>query len=247
MKKSLIIIFAVFMLGTITSCDVSGSDSNTEGVPSTPGTPDTPIDVNEYTITFHSNNGQTETSTQTVLKESSFILTANSFTKNGYGFTGWSKVKDSGIIDYVNQEEITSITNNINLYANWEFGDTQNPIMTKVEQLTRDINTSETAQEVKFKVWISDDVSLSRVYYKFQDPSGNDFDPGFENLNGSNFSGDKTGGVVIITQLIPSNSLVGEWSLSGIVIIDESGKSISYDKADNSIDPFSFTFTNTGN
>ena len=87
--------------------------------------------LNEYTVTFHSNNGKNETVTQDFTYTEAENLTKNSFTKevaliNGdtmtHTFLGWATEPDGAVV-YTDEEEVTNLTmidgDNIDLYAVW--------------------------------------------------------------------------------------------------------------------------------
>ncbi len=86
----------------------------------------------EFTITFES-NGSTEypvegtMTPQTVLEKTDTALTANTFTREGYNFTGWNTAADGSGTDYADKATV-NLTENTTLYAQWE----DNHSLTKV-------------------------------------------------------------------------------------------------------------------
>lgn len=72
----------------------------------------------DYTITFNANGGSGTMSALTVKKGASQKLTANSFTRSGYTFTGWNTKADGSGTSYTNGQTITP-TANLTLYAQW--------------------------------------------------------------------------------------------------------------------------------
>ena len=72
-----------------------------------------------YTITFNANGGSGTMSALTVKEGASQKLTANSFTRTGYIFTGWNTKADGSGTSYTNGQTITP-TSNLTLYAQWE-------------------------------------------------------------------------------------------------------------------------------
>jgi uncharacterized repeat protein (TIGR02543 family) len=82
---------------------------------------------NDYTVTFHANNGvdPEETTTQNFTYDPATgaegtPLNANSFTKFGFTFTGW---KDGDGVSYKNKEKVNfpvENNGNVDLYAQWK-------------------------------------------------------------------------------------------------------------------------------
>ena len=78
--------------------------------------------ANSYTVVFHANNGTADTTSQNFKYDEAQNLTANTFTKEGYTFKGWSE-SSGGDVKYADKVSVTNLTadNNgtINLYAVW--------------------------------------------------------------------------------------------------------------------------------
>ena len=69
-------------------------------------------------ITFNANGGEGTMGTQTVKPNEATALTANTFTRADYDFTGWNTANDGTGMAYVDKANI--ITNeNVTLYAQW--------------------------------------------------------------------------------------------------------------------------------
>ncbi len=73
---------------------------------------------NPYIITFDSNDGSGSLTYQTISCGSSSMLTANSFTRTGYSFNGWSTTS-GGSLEYNDQALYTMGPGNVTLYALW--------------------------------------------------------------------------------------------------------------------------------
>ena len=71
-----------------------------------------------FTITFNTNGGSGEMKAQTAKKGEKITLTANTFTKTGYTFSGWATSADGSGSKYEDKAQIT-LTENLTLYANW--------------------------------------------------------------------------------------------------------------------------------
>ena len=86
----------------------------------------------ELTVTFDK-NGSAEypvegtMTPQTVLEKTDTALTANTFTREGYNFTGWNTAADGSGTDYADKATV-NLTENTTLYAQWE----DNHSLTKV-------------------------------------------------------------------------------------------------------------------
>ncbi|MCL2154946.1 MAG: InlB B-repeat-containing protein, partial [Leptospirales bacterium] len=74
--------------------------------------------IPEFTIIFHKNDGNGDTYTQNAPEKTNVILKTNTFTREGYTFTGWSTTP-SGSVAYANKANYTIGTSNVNLYAVW--------------------------------------------------------------------------------------------------------------------------------
>ena len=69
-------------------------------------------------ITFDANGGKRTMGTQTVKPNEATALTANSFTRADYDFTGWNTAADGTGKDYADKANITT-NENVTLYAQW--------------------------------------------------------------------------------------------------------------------------------
>ena len=69
-------------------------------------------------ITFDANGGEGTMGTQTVKPNEATALTANSFTRADYDFTGWNTAKDGTGTAYADKANITT-NENVTLYAQW--------------------------------------------------------------------------------------------------------------------------------
>lgn len=70
-------------------------------------------------ITFNANGGKGTMGTQTVKPNEATALTANSFTRADYDFTGWNTAKDGTGTAYTDKANITT-NENVTLYAQWK-------------------------------------------------------------------------------------------------------------------------------
>jgi uncharacterized repeat protein (TIGR02543 family) len=73
------------------------------------------------TITFNSNFGTVETTTQNVTSDVSSQLNAGTFARTGYIFSGWTANADGSGTQYADSSYITTSTN-VTLYAKWVAG-----------------------------------------------------------------------------------------------------------------------------
>ena len=77
--------------------------------------------TNLNTITFNSNYGTVETSTQRVTSGASTLLNAGTFSRSGYIFSGWTANADGTGTSYADSSYITTSAD-ITLYAKWITG-----------------------------------------------------------------------------------------------------------------------------
>lgn len=78
-------------------------------------TPDT------QSITFYANNGTSTTATQTGLSNEVILLRANTFTRAGYAFAGWSRNANGDFgVDYTDKGNYTVPIQASSLYAQWK-------------------------------------------------------------------------------------------------------------------------------
>ena len=71
-----------------------------------------------YTVTFNANGGTGTMAAQTFEAGVSQAITANTFIRSGYTFTGWNTNADGSGTSYTDKQSIT-ISQNITLYAQW--------------------------------------------------------------------------------------------------------------------------------
>lgn len=75
----------------------------------------------QYTITYHSNNGEDKTDEATTANPSGYSLPDVSvfgWTKTGYGFKGWSKTVSGAIIEHISESDF--IDRHLDLHAIWQ-------------------------------------------------------------------------------------------------------------------------------
>ena len=75
--------------------------------------------INDCNITYYANNGTNNYTNQTVEYNKPFTLVENTFTKEGYLFTGWNTKSTGTGTSYDDKSELDGITNNLVLYAIW--------------------------------------------------------------------------------------------------------------------------------
>ena len=79
-------------------------------------------EINKYTVTFNANGGTGTMNSQQVSYNTSTKLSKNTFTKDGFKFTGWNTKADGTGTPYTNEQNV-SLSNNLTLYAQWSEGD----------------------------------------------------------------------------------------------------------------------------
>ena len=76
--------------------------------------------INTYYVNFNSNGGSGSMSPQGINYGASANLTANTFTKTGYSFTGWNTAANGSGTSYNNQASFGPMgTSDVTLYAQW--------------------------------------------------------------------------------------------------------------------------------
>lgn len=75
--------------------------------------------VDGYRVSFNSNGGKGTMWGQTILTGDTENLTANTFTRAGYRFTGWNTQADGSGTSYTDEQSVTDL-GNVTLYAQWE-------------------------------------------------------------------------------------------------------------------------------
>ena len=74
--------------------------------------------VQSYTVTFNANGGTGYMQPQTFRQGVSQALSANSFYRDGYTFSGWNTAANGNGVSYSNRQTIT-VNSNMTLYAQW--------------------------------------------------------------------------------------------------------------------------------
>jgi len=78
---------------------------------------------NAYTIRFLPNGAEGEMSDQAATYDTAANLNANAFTKEGFGFVGWTKGGDPATVSYTNRQQVRNIATNdgavVTLSAKW--------------------------------------------------------------------------------------------------------------------------------
>ena len=78
--------------------------------------------ANVYTVNFDANNGEGSMDSQMFTYDQAYTLEANSFTREGHTFLGWSTTK-GGAVEYVDAAEVINVAgsnNSVTLYAVWQ-------------------------------------------------------------------------------------------------------------------------------
>ena len=71
-----------------------------------------------YTVSFNANGGNGSMAAQTVTANTFTALSANSFTRSGYTFSGWNTASNGGGTAYADRASVT-LNTNLTLYAQW--------------------------------------------------------------------------------------------------------------------------------
>ena len=101
--------------------DTSGNDVDENGIIEGPITIVANMAPNQYHVVFNINNGSATTMSQTMTYDLAANLDANSFSFPGYKFDGWATSADGDKVyeDKAEVSNLTTGTDNVNLYAKW--------------------------------------------------------------------------------------------------------------------------------
>ncbi len=75
-----------------------------------------------YTLNYNANGGTGTMAAEVKVYDSSFELTANAFTNDGYTFTGWNTAADGSGTSYDDTQNVVNLTTStsVTLYAQWQ-------------------------------------------------------------------------------------------------------------------------------
>ena len=74
----------------------------------------------KHTVTFNANGGEGSMEPQVFIQGRETKLTANTFTRENYRFTGWNTKADGTGATYADEGSIIDLTEDITLYAQWQ-------------------------------------------------------------------------------------------------------------------------------
>ena len=75
----------------------------------------------KHTVTFDANGGEGSMEPQVFIQGRDTKLTANTFTRENYKFTGWNTAADGSGATYADEGAILELTGDMTLYAQWQF------------------------------------------------------------------------------------------------------------------------------
>lgn len=75
----------------------------------------------KHTVTFDANGGEGSMEPQVFIQGRDTKLTANTFTRENYKFTGWNTAEDGSGAYYADEGAILELTGDMTLYAQWQF------------------------------------------------------------------------------------------------------------------------------
>lgn len=116
---------------------------------------------NRFTATYDSNGGSGTMANSTHTYGEASKLRANTFTRSGYRFKGWS-TSSTGNVEYEDQAEVTylGITGTLNLYAVWEV-DVPQPVFYSNPKIN--LNNISRSSRGKSEFTVSIDVNINNV------------------------------------------------------------------------------------
>ena len=74
----------------------------------------------KHTVTFNANGGEGSMEPQVFIQGRDTKLTANTFTRENYKFTGWNTAEDGSGAYYADEGAIINLTEDLTLYAQWQ-------------------------------------------------------------------------------------------------------------------------------
>ena len=105
-----------------------------------------------YSISFDGNGADGEMDAITATYDEEYTLTANTFTRTGYTFTGWNTEADGSGTSYEDGATVSNLTTEdgatVTLYAQWEENETVNVNITKISS-----KTEEELEGVEFRLY----------------------------------------------------------------------------------------------
>ncbi|MCQ2374828.1 MAG: InlB B-repeat-containing protein [Salinivirgaceae bacterium] len=79
--------------------------------------------ANTYQVRYNANNGSGTMTNSSHTYNAAKTLSANSFTRTGYTFTGWNTAANGSGVNYTNSQSVTNLSNTngaiVDLYAQW--------------------------------------------------------------------------------------------------------------------------------
>lgn len=126
--------------------DASGNTVDESGIVTGPIAITAKMLPNQYRVVFNKNDGTDESSNQEMTYDVAVNLAQNSFERPGYAFVGWTTSADGEVVyeDKANVENLTTTTDDVNLYAKWtKRTDIHYIVRHKYENLTNDDYTND--------------------------------------------------------------------------------------------------------
>lgn len=126
--------------------DASGNTVDESGIVTGPIAITAKMLPNQYRVVFNKNDGTDESSNQEMTYDVAVNLAQNSFERPGYAFVGWATSADGEVVyeDKANVENLTTTTDDVNLYAKWtKRTDIHYIVRHKYENLTNDDYTND--------------------------------------------------------------------------------------------------------
>ena len=88
--------------------------------------------ANTYTVKFDANDGSNKSYSQTFTYDTEQALPANTFTRDGYTFSGWAK-SANGYVTYADEQKVSNLTaenkGTVTLYAVWNENSKVSPVI----------------------------------------------------------------------------------------------------------------------
>lgn len=125
-----------------------------------------PISPGMKTITFHPNGGTGTMEPQTLAEGATAALRANAYTRAGYRYAGWSKIRNAAAVDYADKASFAMGSADVTLYAVWVMD-----ISTATPELNSPFDKTTDVGLVPDIYWIPVDGATSYDFYLSADPT----------------------------------------------------------------------------
>ncbi|MBR2786699.1 MAG: InlB B-repeat-containing protein [Clostridia bacterium] len=130
--------------------------------------------VPSYTVSFNANGGTGSMASQLIAMDSSANLRTNTFTREGYLFTGWNTAEDGSGTSYADEASVTNLSNTdgatVTLYAQWREG-TLAKYAVQIYGINQDVDENDESLGLTFGPAVGADYNNSYVTHEYEETS----------------------------------------------------------------------------